>query len=319
MQGALFCHPENIVYAPFWSNPNITRNGKVIKSSFNMLHNKIVCIADMVDISSGLPMTQTQFKDRYNIDIDNDTVIEIHYIIKSTFKENGLKDNFRPKIQLPSRPLLIQIANVTDKGCSMYGKYLRTKKWLKINLSKRENKWHQELNFTLSIDFWNRVYTNTSQIRHNNRIKWLQFQVNRNSLYTNYKVNKVNPQKSPFCTFCNQHFELVSHLFYGCIYTSRLLNDIREWLATLNINLPLEKKVVLFGKIDEDPNSVINYILLCVKNYVWKARTNENVNELSINLFKQFLSSKLNDLKEALEYSNKSCEFDKWSDLYNVL
>ena len=33
MQGALFCHPEKIVIAPFWDNPSITKNNKPIKKS----------------------------------------------------------------------------------------------------------------------------------------------------------------------------------------------------------------------------------------------------------------------------------------------
>ena len=34
MQGALFCHPENIVTSLLWDNPKITRNNKPSKRTF---------------------------------------------------------------------------------------------------------------------------------------------------------------------------------------------------------------------------------------------------------------------------------------------
>ena len=33
MQGAIFCHPENISIAPIWDNPLFTRNNKLLKST----------------------------------------------------------------------------------------------------------------------------------------------------------------------------------------------------------------------------------------------------------------------------------------------
>ena len=47
MQGAIFCHPEMILNAPFWDNSMILRNNRAIKkSAFPAIAKKINTIAD---------------------------------------------------------------------------------------------------------------------------------------------------------------------------------------------------------------------------------------------------------------------------------
>ena len=76
------------------------------------------------------------------------------------------------------------------------------KKNLSSTQSEREFKWHTELQATFGTDFWGKTYSLTAGIQNENKIKWLQYQIVRNSLFTNYKVNKIKPHISPFCTFC---------------------------------------------------------------------------------------------------------------------
>ena len=64
---------------------------------------------------------------------------------------------------------------------------------LQTNLSSEEEKWHRELGNFYASDFWNATYRLTSEIKNENKMKWIQFQINRHCLYTNHKVNKFNP------------------------------------------------------------------------------------------------------------------------------
>ena len=159
-------------------------------------------------------------------------------------------------------------------------------------LSSRENKWHLELNATFGVNFWNNVYKLTSSIKRENRIKWLQFQINRNTLYTNYKINKFAPQISPHCGFCSdvntgfEHLELVSHLFYDCTVVLKLWED---WFLHLtpSINIPIEKNNILCGVREESFDSIANFVILCGKYYVWKTKQTSGI--LSMVSFKNFL------------------------------
>ena len=93
----------------------------------------------------------------------------------------------------------------------------------------------------------------TTEMGSENRIKESQFQIHRNCLYTNSRVNKFNVQVSPFCTFCQQNpnivpiIEKISHLFYDCEPVQKLWIEVGYWLGSLGVELSLNRINVIFG------------------------------------------------------------------------
>ena len=83
MQGALFCHPEKLLIAPFWDNPNITRNNKAIKpSAFPNLSLKIKTMSDFYLIGTGTLLTKVELEEKFQVEVSEENFIELHYIIK---------------------------------------------------------------------------------------------------------------------------------------------------------------------------------------------------------------------------------------------
>ena len=62
---------------------------------------------------------------------------------------------------------------------------MRNGKNLSNNMGIREQKWHVELGKTFSVYFWEKARKLCASINFENPLKWLQFQVLRNSLKTN--------------------------------------------------------------------------------------------------------------------------------------
>ena len=153
-------------------------------------------------------------------------------------------------------------------------------------------------------------------------MKWFQFQLNRNSLFTNYKVNKFKPQISKYCSYCSHiegfsHLEVVSHLFFDCDFVLKLWQEKKTWLATLNINIPLDRNKLIFGIHDEAIFSPTNYVILCTKYFIW--RTKFLSKDLSLGLFHRYLFAKLNDQRNAFIYSGKMHQFNQMNVIYNCL
>ena len=109
-------------------------------------------------------------------------IMILKYIIKIAFRNLGLNDDHGIVTNYPTQPLLIHVLNLTKKGCNLYGRLLKKKNNLGRTMTKSENKWHNELNCTFGINFWNMTYALTANIKNENKIKWFQFQINRNSL-----------------------------------------------------------------------------------------------------------------------------------------
>ena len=256
------------------------------------------------------------------MEISDDDLTEIHYIIAAARQKSEIKEDVATEPQLPTQPLLIGVANLTRTGCGSYSKLLRMQQVLKNHRSDREIRWHRELQCTSGIEFRNRVYSFTASIKYENKIKWLQYQINRNSLFTNYKVNKFRPDISPLCVFCSQvenfpKFELVSHLFYDCDFVLNFWQNLNIWLATLDINIPLDRVKLLFGVLTEPSNSVVNFTILCSKSFIWRSKF--STKELSLASFQKYFLHKLTDLKHVNKMIGKENKFEVWNDIYDYL
>ena len=242
-----------------------------------------------------------------------------------TRRKLGIADTRPLSFSMPIQPLLIFILNLAKKGCRTFYRLLRKRNSKGSTLATREEKWHEELNTVLSPSYWNSVYLFNSTIKRENKIKWLQFQITRNSLFTNYRVNKFNPQVLPYCNFCydpntsSRNLEIISHLFFHCKMVNDFWKELRTWVGNYesSSSIPIDCKSVLFGIHKEHFDSVSNILILFGKWYIWKSKL--QLSNLSFRAFQIMLKSKLYDIKSALVLEKKENYFDKWSIIYDHL
>ena len=181
-------------------------------------------------------------------------------------------------------------------------------------MSSREQKWHLELNTRFSVIFWDSVRKLCASICNENSIKWLQFQIIRNSLQTNYIVSHFVNNVGPQCKFCQNSAEVVSHLYWTCLVVSGFLNDIFDYITGGGFAFRPTKYQFLFGFLDEKFDSPKNYITLALKKFIWINKFKMEVN-LSIVGFVNYFTCMLKDLKRLYDLKEKSAEFNVWGNL----
>ena len=115
----------------------------------------------------------------------------------------------------------------------------------------------------------------------------------------------------------NLHLEVVSHLFHDCRMVQKLWREVGTWFVNFNFQISADKRVLLFGKLDQPSSSVENVAILTTKYYIWLTRCQNS--ELNFTAYKKFLKSKLEDLKNACLIEDKNCKFDQWLDIYDCL
>ena len=89
-------------------------------------------------------MSRQTLEQTYNIILDEATYAELRYIINSAFNKLDMKSHDIPSVLFPMQTLLVNIANLTLKGCKRYYDLLRIAKPYKNILQSRQNKWHEE-------------------------------------------------------------------------------------------------------------------------------------------------------------------------------
>ena len=88
-------------------------------------------------------------------------------------------------------------------------------------------------------------------------------------------------------------------------------------LHTQNAVLPLDRAQLLFGVHNEKCNSTLNYVILCAKSFIWKAKF--TTKDLSLINFQTYLFHKLTDIKNAYLFMGKEYRFDSWNNIYVLL
>ena len=149
---------------------------------------------------------------------------------------------------------------------------------------------------------------------------WLQFQIVRNSLQTNYIVSHFMRNVSPLCDYCQESNELVSHLYWFCNIVRIFLQEVTSYFEQFNFSFIPSKTQMLFGFLDKEITDPKNFITLVLKRYIWI--TKFKTKQLNMNGFKSFLNSYVVDLKYIFELKNDkddATNSTEWNAISNAL
>ena len=318
-EGSMFCNPEKFLDTSFWFNPFVKRANVIKYNDFPELANKIITLGDFFIPGTKTFMSYENFCHRYTCNISREKYIDIRFTINLALQKLKLPEIRLNMVNLPQRPILIDIAMSVKKGCSFYSRLLTKKSTLNNKISLRENKWHTELGLNFSLGFWENARRLCSKIDFDNQLKWLQYQIVRNSLQTNAIVSHFIPNVQKACTYCQNpdSTELISHLFWSCIRISDFLNDVFTFISSTGLPFEPSKEQFLFGFSNTEMHHPKNYISLVVKKYIW--RTKFKTKQVTMNGFKALMKSYICDLKFMFTFKNKPDLFNEWIPIDNAL
>ena len=296
---ASYSNPESFYLFPIWNNP-LFKNGRRVFYSPNMdlgTH-KLQIVADFFS-SPGVPMTQKQLKEKYNVTLSNTQLNKLQLAMETAANYLNFNLGLAEWHCEPRQSIILQIASKSKKGCQTFYKVLRARHNERGVSTRSEDKWHDQLESILSIDFWDKAMRLNASIKYDNFAKWLQFQIIRNSIFTNDRVSKFKPQVGEKCDFCALETENSYHLFYQCYVSQQFWVQVKLYLLKFNIYLPVTRLPILFGIIDQDFNSI----------WTWK-KTKKSQNIL---FFKHSLAEYLKTIKVCFVIQNLGHIFeDQW-------
>ena len=111
-------------------------------------------------------------------------------------------------------------------------------------------------------------------------MKCFQYKVLHNILPVKAKLYKGYLSVTANCRFCNVAEETTVHLFGECMITSTFWRNFETFYSRINDrNLPLTKTTILLGIDCKD--TLLNYLLIVAKAFIFKAQTIENINFIS--------------------------------------
>ena len=211
---ASYSNPECFYLFPIWNNP-MFKNGRRVFYNPNLFqqNHKLLIVADLFS-SPGVHMTRAELHRKFNINISPVYLNKIHQAITSAANDLNFNLGRAEWHCEPRQSIIIRLAQKQISGCRPFYNVLRARSNERGDNTRSEDKWHEQLNTVLSIDFWNSALRLNSNHKNDNFAKWLQFQLIRNTIFTNDRVSKFKPNVTEKCELCDLETENALHLFY---------------------------------------------------------------------------------------------------------
>ena len=85
------------------------------------------------------------------------------------------------------------------------------------------------------------------------------------------------------------------------------------------IDIPTDKKSILFGIHSKPFDSIENYVILAAKQYIWKNKFKEPHTPLSVNTFINILKYKIEGLKNVYKILKDDFSYEQWDNVLFLL
>ena len=140
---------------------------------------------------------------------------------------------------------------------------------------------------------WKTIYMLPRIVTKDSRLQVFQYKLLNNVLYLNKMLFRFGKIDSPLCSFCKMIEETPLHLFYNCIKTKLLWDQLKDFISNETLSFPsLTPQSAILGHIDlSDDYLLINHIILIYKFYIYNSRNRGylNIEHLKANIDKTFL------------------------------
>ena len=191
-------------------------------------------------------------------------------MIKNAAKNLNFKifDKNSSDILLPRLPVIHKISTAQSKGCRIFYKALKAREWEENGTLESEERWQTELDTRFSVIFWDRIWNLSKYFLCSNKMKWINLQILRYILPTNYTVNKYKESQDPRCSFCTNHDERLSTLVWSCLVVREFWTMVGNIISNYFPQFHLGRKEAIFGDYNTRGDSIINTMILLAKQFI---------------------------------------------------
>ena len=161
----------------------------------------------------------------------------------------------------PCLPFLIQISNLSLKGCALF--YKSIKKANRNILFQIKAKWEEYLNDTVNFDHMKTCFRLCYKTTECAYLRYIQFKILHNRLVTQTLLKKMGKSESESCLYCKERDTQVHALLY-CLSSIQLWSNIEKWVRK---DIQPHYKMCDWDKVFGNPKSsfIINAIILNTK------------------------------------------------------
>lgn len=266
-----------ILSEPIFYN-NRLQIGKQHISGKKWVEKGVYCIAHFI-VENGQYISYEGFKQKYNVNMNFVTFLGLKATINQYIntKNSIINDNEHLDTHIGFKYLLS-----IPKGSKPYYDIIIEDN----NRPKCCKTWDEKLD---TLNDWKHCFlylNNVSDIK----LKWLQMRILHRCLGTNIILKEMGVVNSDMCSFCNNAKDSIRHIFWQCTVTQGFW---KSFVDTLNekcpnvFNFQMTEPLAVLG-FDKNVriDSIMYFIILLAKQYIYKCKLDKNAPEITCFLAK---------------------------------
>jgi hypothetical protein len=251
---------ENCLNEPLFYNHNIVIGDKSV--FYKSWYQKgVTCINDIFD-KDNIILTKDHLQNLFGLSINILHYMGIKNSIKKFLKKMKINVNIIDKQQQPFLPTYLSVIIKNKQGTNAIYKIFNN------NTEKPTSQIKWQHKFSVEQTKWKSYYSLPFNNTKNTSAQWLQFRILHRILPVNEYLFKLKLKDSPLCSYCNVENESIEHLFWSCVHTSRLLNEVKLVCERNNIQFQVNERKTILGT-----NNIPLYnTLLLIKQFIFQNR-----------------------------------------------
>ena len=213
-------------------------------------------------------VTYEQLKCKYDNSIDVMDYKAIITAIPSRWKKvvQNIDDS-----DIECQSLYGQMSSMTKWSSKAYHMYIKT-----FNCIDRvQARLHNVLKKTITQDEIVEAFISIKKYMTVTKYRAFQYRLLHNTILLNDRLIHLSISSTNICSQCHKEKETVSHFFFECDITQRLLNESLIYIAKFDHNqkdLHVEMKNVILGTVTEDPYSFVNLFFVVLKQKLYACK-----------------------------------------------
>ena len=242
-----------------WNNSHIKVNDEIIYYDF-MYRKGVVYVGDLLDENDRF-LTINCFKRMFGINYCPFTLLYgIYSAIPSAWRSRFIEVDTNDENPVTN---IVSIQRMPSVSQGIYKSIVNS-----ITVSpKAIARWNRE--FNIDPDHWSIIFHIPFRSLRDSKLKYFQFRFLHRILGTNRLLFLMKQRNDALCSFCNQHEETLSHLFWDCALVSNFILDVEQ--RVLGQQFSLSKQDLFFG-YNFCQNHPYNFLIFNIKYYIYRKR-----------------------------------------------
>lgn len=171
-----------------------------------------------------------------------------------------------------------EYCNITHKLTKMVYQQFSHRKLVQAKLA---SKWQNKIGLNVEVEDMDLAFLQIRELALSTKLRDFQFRFLHRKIFTNKILYQWKISDTDRCSFCQDHYETIEHLFYECQIVKRFWELFSNWYEAMTdtiLNLSLDQIVFCCDRNESSRKvKLLDTLILMAKQFIFRNRCIDNI------------------------------------------